>query len=97
MLENGGKAYLTETRGHNMDVLKREKVGRSDGKLLDHLRGQQFTDEEIIESGLAKIKELGEGQFRVLDFFSKGLVIFPHYSGEKVLHFTMKDPEKKLI
>jgi DNA primase len=96
MLDNGGKVYLTETRGHDLDVLKREKIGWSDGKLLDHLRGLEFTDEEIIDSGLAKIKELGEGQFRILDFFSKGLVIFPHFSAEKVVHFTMKDPDKKI-
>lgn len=96
MLDNGGKQYLVDTRGHSMDTLKKEKVGWSDGRLLDHLRSQQFTDEEIIESGLAKVKELGEGQFRILDFFSKGLVIYPHYYSEKVLHFTMKDPEKKI-
>lgn len=96
MLKNGGKQYLTDTRGHLMETLQREKVGWSDGQLLDHLRTQQFTDEEIIEAGLAKVKELGGGQHRILDFFSNGLVIFPHYSGEKVLHFTMKDPEKKL-
>jgi len=96
MLDNGGKVYLTETRGHSMDVLKKEKVGWSDGKLLDHLRALEFTDEEIIEAGLAKLKDMGEGNSRTLDFFSKGLVIYPHFYAEKVLHFTMKDPEKKL-
>ncbi len=96
MLDNGGKVYLTETRGHSMDVLQREKVGWSDGKLIDYLRTLEYTDEEIIESGMATIKDLGEGNSRLLDFFSKGLVIFPHYVGEKVVHFTMKDPNKKL-
>jgi DNA primase len=96
MLENGGKEYLTVTRGHKLETLKKMAVGYSDGRLLDFLRKSGFEDGVILESGLAKEKEFpGQGK-RILDFFGKGLVIYPHYSGEKVIHFTMKDPEKKL-
>ena len=95
MLQNGGKQYLTETRGHNLDVLDREQVGYSDGQLVDYLRGRDFTDTQILESGLAKEREL-DGQKTISDFFAKGLCIFPHFSKGKVLHFTQKDPTKKL-
>src|SRR6185369_1394446 len=96
MLENGGKEYLTVTRGHKLETLTKMKVGFSDGRLLDHLRKAGFEDAVILESGLAKIKDFpGQGK-KTLDYFSKGFVIYPHYSGEKVLHFTMKDPEKKI-
>ncbi len=95
MLKNGGKNYLTETRGHKMSVLEREKIGFADGFLVDHLRGMGFTDTQIIESGLAKEREY-DGRKVVSDYFAKGLVIFPHFSKGKVLHFTQKDPQKKI-
>ena len=91
MLSNGGKAWFTETRGHLMTTLEAEKVGWSDGRLLDHLRQKGFEDRDIVESGVAKEKEI-EGGTRVLDFFPKGMAVFPHWSHKKVLHFTMKDP-----
>lgn len=94
MLENGGKEYLTTTRGHKLETLKNMKVGFADGRLLDHLRKKGFQDKDILESGLAKEREIeGKGK-HIFDFFSKGLVIYPHFSGGKVLHFTMKDPQK---
>ncbi|MDH4319899.1 MAG: CHC2 zinc finger domain-containing protein [Desulfobulbaceae bacterium] len=95
MLVNGGKAYLTETRGHDMEVLKAMKVGWSDGQLIDHLQSKGYTPAEIIDAGLAREKDI-EGAARVLDFFGKGLAIYPHIERGRVLHFTMKDPAKKL-
>lgn len=95
MLENGGKEYLVEKRGHNIEALKKMQVGWSDGMLLDNLRGKGFSDQDIVASGLAKVKEV-EGEKKVLDFFGRHLVIFPHISKDKVLHFTLKDPEKKV-
>ncbi|WP_305043867.1 CHC2 zinc finger domain-containing protein [Geoalkalibacter sp.] len=91
MLQNGGREYFVDRRGHEEQTLLREKVGWSDGRLLDHLREQGFGEREILESGLVKEKEI-EGAKRLLDFFAKGLAIFPHYGGGRVLHFTMKDP-----
>lgn len=92
MLENGGKSYLLEIRGHKLETLKKELVGVADGRLLDHLRKAGFDDKDILESGLVAERNIGEEK-RLLDFFKKGLVVFPHYSGDKVLHFTQKDPE----
>ncbi len=98
MLENGGREYLTTTRGHKMATLEMMKVGVADGRLLDHLRKEGFEDKDILEAGLAKLRDIGEGEDKrshIFDFFSKGLIVYPHFSGGKVLHFTMKDPEKK--
>lgn len=91
MVENGDKEYFIDRRGHRIETLAAEKCGWADGKLLDHLRSKGFTDTDIIESGLAKEKEI-EGALRLLDFFPKGMAIFPHLSHKRVLHFTMKDP-----
>lgn len=93
MLQNGGKAWFTETRGHLLQTLEAEKIGWADGRLLDHLRSKGFDDKDIVASGVCKEKEV-EGGTRVLDFFPKGMAIFPHWSHKKVLHFTMKDPRQ---
>jgi len=70
-------------------------VGWSDGELLSYLRGKGFKDEQIKASGLAKEHEV-ENRKVLLDFFRKDFAIFPHFSSGKVLHFTMKDPSKKV-
>jgi len=95
MLVNGGREYLINTRGHRIEVLKAMRVGFSDGNLFDHLRAKGYEQEEILASGLAKEREV-DGCSHVVDFFGKGLAIFPHLSGGRAMHFTMKDPEKKL-
>jgi DNA primase len=93
---NGGKAYLIDQRGHTEDVLNKMKVGWSFGDLVEYLRSKGFKDEQIKASGLAREKKI-EGQDLLVDFFKKGIAVFPHWSKGKVLHFTMKDPEKKLM
>ena len=95
MLENGGREYLIEKRGHTEDILKGMKVGWSTGELRAHLLKKGFTDEQVLASGLTRKTGKGDKIF-VNDFFPKGLVIFPHYDIDSVLHFTMKDPAKKL-
>lgn len=92
MLENGGREYLIAGRGHTEDVLKKMRVGWSDGNLIGHLRAKGYTDADIIASGLVTQKEDKPPR----DFFGDKLVIFPHYDNGRVLHFTMKDPAKKL-
>ncbi len=94
MLKNGVLDYLTTKRGHRIEILNNLKVGFSDGQLLDHLRHKKFSDADIIKSGLARERTI-DGTPRLFDFFCAGLVIYPHFVGEKVRHFTMKDPKKK--
>ncbi|WP_020675539.1 CHC2 zinc finger domain-containing protein [Geopsychrobacter electrodiphilus] len=96
MLKNGGRTYLIDERGHALKTLEKERVGFSDGHLVDHLLSKEFSEREILESGLGRERELEGGRRVVYDFFSKDLVVFPHFSAGKVLHFTQKDPTKKL-
>lgn len=97
-LENGGQDYFVKTRKHSEDALKSMRVGWADGGLVDHLRGKGFADKDIKASNLGKDWEDKKNERTVLvDFFRKGLAIFPHVNGERVDHFTMKDPEGKLL
>lgn len=89
---NGGGAYFTRERGHSPDVVNKMMLGFSDGKLWEHLKEAGHTFEEMVESGL--VKAGSEGGF--YDFFRKGTAVFPHFLAGRVVHFTMKDPEKKL-
>jgi DNA primase len=94
MLENGGKDYLLKKRGHSEDVLNSMRIGWSDGRLLDHLRGKGYSDDEILSTGLARERKEKDNKV-VRDLFAKDLVIFPHIVGDRVLHFTIKDSDKK--
>ena len=95
MLDNGGKQYLMDQRGHNEDVLRKMQVGWTDGGLIEHLRSAKgFDDIEIKASGLTKVREQA-GAEHLVDYFVKDVAIFPHIEGIRVLHFTIKDPNKK--
>ncbi|GAB4390264.1 MAG: hypothetical protein Kow0025_21090 [Thermodesulfovibrionales bacterium] len=89
--ENGGRDYLVGRRAHKEEVLRALRVGWSDGGLVEHLRGKGFTEKEIEASGLARNKD-----GVLMDFFGRGQAIFPHLDGDRVLHFTKKDPSKQL-
>lgn len=94
MLDNGGKEYLLKQRGHKEEVVKKMLVGWTDGGLCEHLKAKSFTDEDIKKSGLSKeIQSNGTTHF--VDYFVKGVAIFPHFEKDRVLHFTIKDPQKK--
>lgn len=81
--------YQTRVRKHSIGTLQRWGVGWSDGGLIDFLEALGYEDELLVESGL-KNKKTGR------DFLPFGCFIYPHSIGEKVSHFTFKDPEKKL-
>ena len=92
--ENGARAYFVEKRGHRESALEHMHVGWTNGALTDYLRTKGFTDADIKASGLAKERTINN-QNVLADLFFKGLAIFPHYDDGKVLHFTIKDPNKK--
>lgn|GEM_PF-867241 len=93
--EDGGMDYLVRARGHKEDVLRRMRVGwTGDGGLVDHLRAKGFSEGDIKLSGLAK-ERTDNGMPHLVDFFVKGLAVFPHFDDARVLHFTIKDPAKR--
>lgn len=96
MLMNGGRQYLLDQRGHREETLRAMKVGWSDGALVDHLKGRGFSEQEILASSLAKTWKNDDGNTFLTDFFSKNLAIFPHINNNRIEHFTIKDPQKKL-
>lgn len=93
LLTNSGAEYFIKKRGHNEDVLKAMKVGMTDGGLLDHLRSKGFEDADIEAASLAK---KWDNNGILVDYFCKGLAVFPHLNGPRVDHFTIKDPAKKV-
>ncbi len=90
---NGGRAYLIEKRGHREEVIKAMQVGWSEGLLVDFLKSQGYTDDQIKASGLAKEIE-HEGSRHLIDVIPKNCAVFPHFDRNKVLKFTFKDPQK---
>lgn len=96
MLMNGGRQYLIDQRGHKEETLRVMKVGWSDGALVEHLKSRGFSEQEILALSLAKTWKNDDGNTFLIDFFAKNLAIFPHVHNNRIEHFTIKDPQKKL-
>lgn len=81
-----------EGRGHKEQTVKLMETGFTDGKLAEALQAKGLDLEQIKQSGLYVEKG---GKWR--DFFTAGLVIYPHRleTGE-IGHFTIKDPKKRI-
>ena len=82
-------AYQSVTRGHNPKTVVEAKVGYADGKLVAALREQGFSDEDILETGMARLQN-----GRLVDFAPAGVYAYPHFVDGKVTRFTFKDPAK---
>lgn len=83
--------YQRKVRRHADETLKAFRVGYADGRLIEHLTGKGFNQEEIVKAGLAKIRD-----GRLADFFIAGLYIYPHQDrAGRIAGFTCKDPDKK--
>ncbi|KAB2889327.1 MAG: toprim domain-containing protein [Desulfobulbaceae bacterium] len=83
--------YQMKVRRHMVETLKAFRVGYSDGRLYEHMKGKGFTDDQLISSGLVKMKD-GRPQ----DFFFHDLFIYPHLGPQgQVDGFSIKDQRKK--
>lgn len=92
-LMNNSRAlnYQMKVRRHTVETLKAFRVGCADGRLSEHLQGKGFTDDQLISSGLVKLKE-----GRLQDFFFHDLFIYPHLCPQgQVGGFSIKDQRKK--
>jgi 5S rRNA maturation endonuclease (ribonuclease M5) len=81
--------YQTTVRGHDIELLKREAVGFSDGGLRDFLEGVGIDEEVMLDSGLIN-RRTGK------DYLPNKCFIYPHRVKGQVSHFTFKDPTKRL-
>jgi len=82
---------LNQTRKYTKRTVKEFGIGytgNSPNLLLKHLKGQ-YTDEQLIQSGLVKIRK-----GKPSDFFIPQLFIFPHNKGNNTCDFTIKDALK---
>ncbi len=81
--------YQTKYRKHLDSTLQRAMVGWNNGEILRYLRTFDFSDEELLETGLVvRDKKYG----KVVPFLKKGCFVYPHFVKGLVSHFTQKDP-----
>ena len=80
--------YFKEERQHSLEVIKRFKLGYSDGKLTIYLRGLGFKVVDIKKAGLC----IGGTQ----DFIGKGQYIYPYFRLGIISHLRAKlrDPKR---
>lgn len=82
--------YQLQVRRHSQQTLEEQLIGWNNGHLIPYLQTFDFSDEDIISSGLGKINSLGN-----LDsYLAKNCYIYPHFVRGRVSHFTQKDPLK---
>ncbi|CCK79429.1 CHC2 zinc finger domain-containing protein [Desulfobacula toluolica] len=84
--------YQRKVQSHSDQTLKEFRVGHTDGKLLAELQKQNFSMEDILNSGL--VVPYKKGGYH--DFFGWNVYIYPHKDkAGKIYHFSVKDPRKK--
>lgn len=84
----GAKQYL-KSRNHKPDIIRKMKVGWNPGGIIEHLKKKEFSEEDIIKAGFR------DQHNNIFAFFPNDVIIFPHFIGEDVASFTMKDPSKQ--
>ena len=92
-LMNNSRAlgYQKKVRRHAEETLAAFRVGYTDGRLYEHLKARGYSDDQLVCSGLVKLRD-----GRLTDFFVHDLFIYPHLAKDgQVAGFTIKDQRKK--
>jgi DNA primase len=82
---------LSSTRKYTTKTVKEFKLGYTGDKgdeLLEYLKND-FTDDQLLQSGLFKLRKN-----KIHDYFVPKLFVFPHFAGKQVCDFTIKDAFK---
>ena len=82
-------SYQTEKRGHSKQILQRHKVGLATNNLVAAARSAGYTMDEMLAVCLVRKRGKGYGPY-----IQPGTYVYPHFAGNRVLHFTLKDPAK---
>lgn len=82
-------AYQTGERGHGLKVLEDCRVGYTAGSLIAHVKILGIDPRELVSVGLAR-----QVDTTLREYIPRDCYLYPHYSGDKVLFFTFKDPTK---
>lgn len=84
-------AYQIERRGHSLEILKACKVGYAKGGgLIKDMKTGGVEVSELVAVGLVRKRGAGYGEY-----IAAGFTVYPHYTGDRVLFFTIKDPKKE--
>lgn len=83
------KQFQIETRHHKEESLEAIQIGWSDGGLTEHLE-DDFTEEELINSGLVK-----EFRGSLVDVLPAESFIYPHFWGGRLSRFSFKHRPSK--
>lgn len=81
--------YQLLVRKHSLETLKAIQLGWSDGGLIVYLTSLGFDQDSLKESGLVSK--------RGTDYLPAKTFIYPHFVGNKVSHFTFKDPTGRVL
>lgn len=91
MGDNRALGYQRKVRRHADKTLEAFMVGHADGRLHKHLRAKGFSDNQLLASGLVRLKD-----GKLHDFFMRDLFIYPHRDRQgQVAGFTIKDQRKE--
>lgn len=85
-------------RGHSPRTIDKMEIGLADGNLCKTLLEQGHSEEHLKATGLyVERLDRTTGEVVWKDFFSAGLLVYPHRLGSgRVAQFTCKDPKKKI-
>ena len=91
-------AFLA-TRGITRDIIKKWKIGISDGRLYDRFKARLKDDTRPVTSTLAMsgiAKKHDDG--RVTNYIAANMLMYPVYLGSKISHWDLREcsKEKKL-
>jgi len=80
--------YLTEQRGRSPEIIKQFKIGYAKGgrTLFQFLKNKGFSNEQLLKSQL--VARRGNC---ILDYFFGKIILLPHFKGNNVIGFTIKD------
>lgn len=81
--------YQMQYRQHKNETLVREMVGWNGGELVRFLQAFDFSDQEMVDSGLI---QYDRRTTKSKAFLRKGCFVYPHFVRGLVSHFTQKDP-----
>lgn len=82
--------YQITKRGHSWDTLQKHLVGISTPAVIKQATKAGYTKEELCAVGLMRRYGKSYGQY-----IPTGHYVYPHFSGDRILHFTIKDPTKE--
>ena len=101
LLSNEPAINFLKTRGFTDAMIKKWKIGISDGKLYQHFRTiycKKSKDEEkseplyelLTQSGISSLSKSGE----IFEFIKENILMYPAYVGSQISHWDLREASK---